>query len=121
MPNVKIDLLADEIEKICTEYVDDINEETKKAVRAAGNATRNDLATYNSKRGFGKYGKSWKVSVEGNLVQGFTATVHSSMPGLPHLIEFGHGGPQPAPPHPHMDKAYEAGRKVLSEKLGRSL
>lgn len=120
MPTIKIDALASEIEKICTEYVKQVDKDTEKAVRAAGNATKDDLASYNSKRGMGKYGASWVNTVEGSPLVGYSATVHSKMAGLPHLIEFGHGGPQPAPPHPHMDKAYEAGRKVFMEKLGRT-
>jgi HK97 gp10 family phage protein len=44
-----------------------------------------------------------------------------------HLVEFGHGGPHPAPPHPilrpaydeRIDEAQAAGQKVLEEELNK--
>lgn len=42
-----------------------------------------------------------------------------------HLVEFGHGGPKPAPPHPFMRPAYEAkkaeARAILVEELRKEL
>lgn len=119
MPVIKFSQLADEVNKICELYVEEVDKETDKAIRAAANETRKDLSGYKSKRGFGKYGASWHVSVEKSALLGISAVVHSSMPGLPHLIEFGHGGPQPAPPHPHMDRAYQAGYNELMKRLGK--
>lgn len=119
MPVIKIEQLADEVSKLCKAHVDEIGKETKSAVQGAGKACVEDLRMYPSKRGFGKYGNSWVATLEGSMLTGYSVTVHSTMPGLPHLIEFGHGGPAPAPPHPHLDKAFEAGRKVFMEKLGR--
>ena len=119
MPTVSMGLLADEVYKLCKEHVDEITKETKPAVTAAANKTREQLSRYNSKRGYGIYGSSWRVKTEGSSLIGYTSTVYSTMPGLPHLIEFGHGGPQPAPPHPHMDAAYQAGVDELMRRLGQ--
>lgn len=38
-----------------------------------------------------------------------------------HLVEFGHGGPHPAPPHPFLRPGYEAGKQeayqIMKEEL----
>ena len=117
MPTVGISAIADGIERICTEYVEELDKKTKQAVSAAARKTRDKLSQYNSKRGLGRYGASWSVHSEGDSLLGYSSTVYSKMPGLPHLIEFGHGGPQPAPPHPHMDAAYQAGVQELESRL----
>lgn len=110
--------LGDKLETICNAYVQEIDKETKSAIQSAANASKENLRNYNTKRGFGLYGKSWRVKSEGTSLLGYTSTLYSTMPGLPHLIEFGHGGPQPAPPHPHMDDAYKAGVQELERRMG---
>lgn len=116
--NISISDLGDEVEKVCQTYVAEIDAETKKAINASAAAAVDSLKSYNSKRGYGIYGSSWRYKADGSSLFGYSATVYSTMPGLPHLIEFGHGGPQPAPPHPHMDKAYEAGQSELKRRMG---
>lgn len=38
-------------------------------------------------------------------------------PGLTHLLEKGHGGPNPAPAYPHIEPAYDRARARLIGKL----
>jgi len=38
-----------------------------------------------------------------------------------HLVEFGHGGPKPAPPHPFMRPAFEANKGKAEAKLRRAI
>jgi len=38
-----------------------------------------------------------------------------------HLVEFGHGGPKPAPPHPFMRPAFDATKGKAEAKLRRAI
>ena len=37
-----------------------------------------------------------------------------------HLVEFGHGGPHPAPPHPFMRPAFDATKGLSMQKMEKS-
>lgn len=116
----KIDIsdLGDEITRMCQAYINEVDDGAKKAIHAAGIESRKYLREYKTIRGLGFYGKSWRMKTTGSVFGEYEAVIYSTMPGLPHLIEFGHAGPAPAPPHPHMEQAYEAGVKVLKDWMG---
>lgn len=40
---------------------------------------------------------------------------------IAHLVEFGHGGPHPAPPHPFMRPAYEEAKTVATQAIRETL
>nr|DAF27107.1 MAG TPA: hypothetical protein [Caudoviricetes sp.] len=50
---------------------------------------------------------------------GFVVRVHNAKsPGLTHLLEHGHGGPHPAPAHPHIEKAANEAFSELDRRMG---
>lgn len=114
----------DDIERALTAIVErhitEISASTRKAVSQAASAAIDDLAHTPAHGDItGAYRKGWAKKVEGNNVTGYRATVHQkAQPTLTHLIEFGHGGPAPAPPHPHIEAAYEAGARRLMGEVG---
>lgn len=85
---VPLDRLAGELSAILADYADDITEGTAEAVQAAAKTAQKALRS-TSPRMTGEYAKSWRVEVERNNVS-TSATVYSTKPGLPHLLEFGH-------------------------------
>lgn len=88
---VTTDTLADSIRDILEEYGDEVkgslDEITKKIAQKGQQAIKNESKSkFNGKR----YWKGWKVDLQvGRL--GTKATIYNeSLPGLPHLLEYGH-------------------------------
>ncbi len=100
---VPVDRLAQEISKIMGEYGENVQqnldqivtEMTKKGARANNQQAGQ---TFNGN----KYRKSWTSQVETSRVSA-QGTIYSKIPGLPHLLEFGHalrqGGRTTGRPH----------------------
>lgn len=92
MAKVTVDNLAKEIDKILDEYKGEIEQNLDKIVVQVGKkgvqALRNESKS--KFKGSGKYAKGWTSTAErGRLYT--TVIIHNSkMPGLPHLLEFGH-------------------------------
>lgn len=87
---VTIDNLDKAIESILKDYEDDVSANidiiTKKVGQTGAKALNN--ASKSAVKGK-KYSKSWTSTFEhGRLYS--TVTLHSKMPGLPHLLEHGH-------------------------------
>lgn len=89
MANTPISGLSDAIGKILTEYAEEITDKMDEAVpkvaRAAVKALKQNSGVFNGT----KYAGSWKSKIEKGRLQ-TTATIYSSLPGLPHLLEYGH-------------------------------
>lgn len=89
-----IDRLGAEIESILNEYELDVNKELGAAVKAAGAAgvkalrasARSTFKSHSDK----PYAKSWRVENENVGAGLIVATIYSTKPGLPHLLEYGH-------------------------------
>lgn len=86
MPDLDI-----QINKILTEFAEEIQTSTneialKLAKAGAKQINANAAGTFG---GAGKYAKSWTVTEEKSRT-GNNVTIHSTMPGLPHLLEHGH-------------------------------
>lgn len=120
---ISIDGFARELESIVELEMEKVDRATEAGVQAAASKTVEELkATSAHGDVSGAYRKGWRMKATGNDVVGYEATVfQGAQPTLTHLVEFGHGGPQPAPPHPHMEKAYEAGAEELMRRLGRDV
>jgi hypothetical protein len=117
MAKATIDTLAADIQKILDKYADDVTDLTKDTVRKIGQkgvqALRSSSGVFG---GSGKYASGWKSTVEETRM-GSTATLHNAkVPGLPHLLEFGHalrgGGRAPGrvhikPVEDELTKAFE--------------
>lgn len=83
--------LETQIMKILNEYAEEIQTSTdeiaKKLAKAgAKQINANAASTFG---GRGKYARSWTVTEEKSRT-GNNVTIHSTMPGLPHLLENGH-------------------------------
>lgn len=89
-----IDKLGAEIESILNEYEMSVNQELGAAVKAAGAAgvktlrasSRSAFSSHSNK----PYAKSWRVQNEDIGAGLNVATIYSTKPGLPHLLEYGH-------------------------------
>lgn len=119
---VSVDGFAAAIEGLFEEYVDEVNEGVKDAVQKGGKTVTKEIkATSAFIDRTGGYRDGWRQKTEGSLDTGYTSTVYNaSKPGLAHLLEKGHGGPAPAPPHPHIAPAYEEGVRVFESELKKA-
>lgn len=102
---IPVDRLAAEIEKILTEYGDEVQENvdeaTQRVAKAGAKAVRaNANSTFD---GTGKYAKGWKSKFETGRLSSQGIIYNGDLPGLPHLLEHGHanrnGGRTPGRPH----------------------
>lgn len=113
---VTVDNLASEMEKILKEYENEVSENmniiTKKIGQKGVQALRNESLSMFPSSGKHKqrYGSTWKATTEKTRLY-TRVIIHSSKPGLPHLLEFGHVVSNgtgralgQAAPHPHVAK-----------------
>lgn len=103
MAKVTIDNFDQAVEKILQEYGDDVadnlGEITEKIGKEGVKMLRNASGVFGGK---GDYKKSWKTSVTRGRFES-EVVLYSTMPGLPHLLEYGHakrnGGRVPGREH----------------------
>lgn len=123
MANVKIDELADEINRGLMEYANLTTTDIKKAVRKAGNTVRKDIAA-NAPKDTGTYAKSWSVKKTKETSNSLEVTVHSrNRYQLAHLLENGHakrGGGRVAA-RPHIAKAEQSGIEAFEKEVDKAL
>ena len=102
---IPVDRLAAEIEKILTEYGDEVQENVDDAARSVTKAgvkavRANANSTFD---GTGKYAKGWKSKFETGRLSSQGIIYNGDLPGLPHLLENGHakrgGGRVPGKTH----------------------
>lgn len=102
---IPIDRLSAEINKILTEYGDEVQENvteaTEKVTKAGVKAIRsNARSTFG---GSGKYAKGWTSKFEKGRLSSQGIIYNGQVPGLPHLLEHGHanrnGGRTAGKPH----------------------
>ena len=84
---IRIEQLADVVNKYLEEYGDEVLEVIDVAARKTGNETKKKVSS--ASPGSGEYARSWSVQTERRRT-GTTVTVYSKKPGLPHLLENGH-------------------------------
>lgn len=111
MAKVTIDNLQKEIDKILSNYKDEVDEHMdeivvrvgKKGAQALRNESKSKLG------GTGKYAKGWTATAEKNRLYTKIIIHNSKQPGLAHLLEFGHalivGGRRlpDVPAHTHIE------------------
>ena len=102
---IPIDRLTAEINKILTEYGDqvqqNVDEAAKKVTKAGVRAVKgNSRSTFG---GSGKYASGWASKFEKGRLSSQGIIYNATVPGLPHLLEHGHanrnGGRTPGRPH----------------------
>lgn len=123
---VKPGQLGDELNKIIQEYSDEVVRAMPDAVKKAANECVKSLKS-NAPVHTGKYKNSFKKKATKTSSSETTYEVYSSIPGLPHLLEFGHvvknqhGVYGVSPAHPHWAPAEEAANKVLEEEIQKKV
>ena len=86
-----VDTLAADIEKILEEYEGDITNLTKETVRKIGNKGKQALQQSSGIfGGTGKYASGWSSKVEETRMGSKAILYNAKVPGLPHLLEYGH-------------------------------
>lgn len=101
---IPIDRLSAEINKILTEYGEDVQ---KNVDEAAAKVTKAGVKTVRSNSGIfdgsGKYAKGWTSKFEKGRLSSQGIIYNGTVPGLPHLLEHGHakrnGGRTDGRPH----------------------
>lgn len=90
---VPIDRLKDEIDNILAEYAEGVSADLSAAVKKVGASGAKALRAESKRtfpRGSGRYAKGWTVTTTQSR-SGASAVIHNrDLPGLPHLLEFGH-------------------------------
>ena len=123
MANIKIDDLADEINRGLKEYADLATSDIKKAVRKAGNTVRKEISA-NAPKDTGAYAKSWSTKKTKETANSLEITVYSrNRYQLAHLLEHGHakrGGGRVAA-RPHIAKAEQNGIKEYENEINKAL
>lgn len=102
---------------ILDEFFESCVVDSKKAVSASGRELVNDLKGSSPSK-TGKYSSGWRMRTEFDSFGGYYVRVYNTTrPSLTHLLEFGHGGPQPAPAHPHIAPAAEKAQGNLLQRM----
>ena len=109
--------LQKEVNKILSQYGTVITTEINEVIPKIAKDAVRELKSTSPKKS-GEYAKSWKAdNKKGRL--GSTATVYSTKPGLPHLLEYGHalkgGGRTRA--FPHIKKVEEKTVEALEKEI----
>ena len=122
---IPIDRLTAEINKILTEYGEEVQENVDDAARrvtkAGAKAVRGNAS--GSFGGTGKYAKGWKSKFETGRLSSQGIIYNGDLPGLPHLLEHGHanrnGGRTPGRVHiaPVEQKIIEDFEKAVKKAI----
>ena len=86
-----VDTLAADIQKILDEYDEDVQNLSKEAVKKIGQkgvqALKSSSGVFG---GTGKYASGWSSRVEETRMGARATLYNAKVPGLPHLLEYGH-------------------------------
>lgn len=86
-----VDTLAADIQKILDDYNEDVQNLSKEAVRKIGQKGAQALQSASGIfKGTGKYASGWSSKVEETRMGAKATLYNAKVPGLPHLLEFGH-------------------------------
>lgn len=121
MRKATADNFAQAVEAVLNEYKDQVGDVLEDVIKAVGKEAAKDV-TRNAPTLSGEYARSWRSEDTGTRL-GPEATVYSTKPGLPHLLENGHalrgGGRSRA--IPHISQVEEALPQMLEERIKRAL
>ena len=126
MAKVTIDSLGTEIQRILQEYEADVENIAEDALKEVGKAGLSALksSARSTFGGKGEYASGWKLKEEKSGLGGYKITLHNAkVPGLPHLLEYGHakvgGGRVPGREHiaPVEQEMIDSIQSMLEAKL----
>ena len=118
MSTIKPDAFAKEMQKILQAYGTEFEDGVKDDVRAVTKESLKILRQNAPKRS-GKYRKSFRSAVTKETASSIEITVHSTIPGLPHLLENPHKtrNGKRTKAQPHWEPAQEAANKMLEKRV----
>ena len=125
---IPIDRLSAEVNKILTEYGDEVqenvNEATRKVTKAGAKAVKgNAQSLFRIGKGEKNYAKGWTSKFETGRLSAQGIIYNKDLPGLPHLLEHGHanrnGGRTPGRAHiaPVEQKIIEDFEKAVKKAI----
>lgn len=123
MARIRLDALADAIGAELSSYGEEVTDEVKRVVKAAGEDCKNDIQRRSPKR-TGKYRKGWRSTVAYEGADGIRVIVYNATDGqLTHLLENGHAkvGGGRVDGTPHILPAEQAVERELMQKLKEAL
>lgn len=117
MGDITIEQLEAAVMAECEDYIFAVRGASDEAVINAGNELVGELfatspATSGDGGKLGHYRDGWEAVQAGEPGNITVYVRNAKKPGLTHLLEHGHGGPRPAPAHPHIEPAF---RKVSAK------
>lgn len=121
------DAVAAAISEILDEYgdsaADAIREVTPKVARKAAKQLRGKKTFAADGHPTGKYAGGWKVTTEQDHLSTSAIIHNEKVPGLPHLLEFGHanrgGGRTPA--YPHIAEVEQEAVKEFEDEIRKKM
>lgn len=114
---VTADTFGDKLTRQLDQWADGVRRASREDCMEAGQGAAKALRS-SSPRLSGRYRSGWRADMEDSGA-GFVVRVHNAKsPGLTHLLEHGHGGPHPAPAHPHIEKAANEAFSELDRRMG---
>ncbi len=122
MSNIKIsaDKLGETIRGILDEFAQATYADIKEAVDKTAKDTAKNTRSASPVR-TGKYKRGWARKTTRDTSDNYAATVYNkAKPRLTHLLQNGHGGPRPAPAHPHIQQDDETAR-IFEENLRKEM
>lgn len=125
---VSINNFASEVTKITREYLDEVEDNTSKAIMETAFDARDELKVAGAfkdgkKR---KYRRGWTITFEQSRTA-IEAIVHNTDYQLTHLLEFGHqlvkGGRHVGDVRafPHIEEVNEEAQRMLEERIEKAL
>lgn len=82
--------LAATVNKYLAEYGDSVQEDIEKAAKSVAKDVVRDLKKGGGFKGTGAFNKGWTSKVEKTRLGAEAIVYNKSLPGLAHLLEFGH-------------------------------
>ena len=92
MAKVTAENFGDELQRILLKYCDEVSEATAEGVKAATKAGVQAVKSGAAEKfdGTGKYAAGWTSQVETGRFSAQGVIYNAKVPGLPHLLEYGH-------------------------------
>lgn len=122
MKRNKIGELSVTIEALLHEYGEEVRKELNDAIPVVAKETAKKIKATAPKRS-GEYSRSWTTSISKNIYGDTVATVYSTKPGLPHLLEYGHANRNGGRTQPveHIAPAEEWAEQEITKRVREAI
>lgn len=118
-----------ECKKILEDYQKDVDKNLKEAVKKTAKAGAKQVkANAKSAVNGSKYANGWTSKFESGRLSAQGIIYNSALPGLPHLLEYGHATRNgtgrvypPTPAHPHIESVEREVEEFITKELQATL